>query len=153
MDTRCVSGKPIRLVAFAHDRLPEDHISWTQLNERVWRESRLSVRDNPRNLSVENGHSPGCLSCGQLTRQWRWFPSRLGDSPNRSSFPLQSPSRPFLGRPALYRGETICANFDDGNCQSPCRWFRSHRCSVCGATTHEKFNHPRGRPGGMGFGT
>lgn len=125
-----------------------DFARWTQINEQVWRESRILARDNtyvPASAPAEQlraGTSYGCNICGQQHHQWRACPLRYPDPRNRAP---GSFSMPFLGRPAQEGRTPLCHNFNEGNCASPCRWGRVHQCTVCNASTHGKFNHPRGR--------
>lgn len=111
----------------------DDCIRWTQIDEQVWRESRILARDNtvaPLPMPVDQMRTPGAGSniCDQLHHQWRACPNRFSDGRSR-------PNLPFPGRPAQEGGPPVCHNFNEGNCASPCRYGRTHQSALCGIPT------------------
>lgn len=114
-----------------------DHVLWTRIVEQVWRDNSASQNT----VTFEQTRLPSsadCHFCGMQNHQWRACPSRFQDNSVRNT------AMPFRGCPAQESETQVCHKFNDGNCPSPCRWGQILQCIVCNASSHGRFNHPRG---------
>ena len=63
----------------------------------------------------------------------------------------QQPRQPLTDDQKASRANEVCANFNQGRCQTPCAHGRKHVCSVCGSPKHGAHENVC-RQGGGGAG-